>query len=80
MFNSAVLNRFSQLWIYFVAGGDLISTGNDVYHFYPPRSKAFWAAARKIELFFNLTVPLGCVLVYNVGLHQLIIDNLILRS
>lgn len=66
------------MWIYFVAGGDLYPAGNDVYHFYPPRSKDFWAAARKIELFFNLTVPLGCVLVYKTGLHQLIVDGLVL--
>ncbi|KAF4317553.1 hypothetical protein G195_007565 [Phytophthora kernoviae 00238/432] len=66
---------FSQLWIWLVVGGDLYPAGNQVYHFYPPRPKAFWQTARKVELFYNITIPLGCVIIYEAGLHELIVNR-----
>lgn len=64
---------FSQLWIKLVAGGDLCHSGNDVYHIYPPRPKAFWLTVRKIELIYNFTIPTLCVLAYQAGIHELVV-------
>ncbi|KAG1703143.1 hypothetical protein DVH05_008055 [Phytophthora capsici] len=66
---------FSQLWIKLVAGGDLCVSGNDIYHIYPPRPKAFWLTVRKIELVYNFTVPSLCAIAYYTGIHEFVVNS-----
>ncbi|TDH64929.1 hypothetical protein CCR75_005914 [Bremia lactucae] len=71
---TAPILLFSQLWIVFVAGGDLCLTGNDIYHIYPPRPKTFWIAVRKIEMIYNCIIPALCVCMYQAGIHEFVIN------
>uniref|UniRef100_M4BIA1 Uncharacterized protein n=1 Tax=Hyaloperonospora arabidopsidis (strain Emoy2) TaxID=559515 RepID=M4BIA1_HYAAE len=74
---TAPILLFSQLWIKLVADGDLSLSGNDIYHIYPPRPKAFWHAAHKIELVYNLTIPTLCVLGCQAGIHDFVVACLL---
>ncbi|KAI9908590.1 hypothetical protein PsorP6_004376 [Peronosclerospora sorghi] len=77
---TAPILLFSKLWIKLVAGGDLCLTGNDVYHFAPPRPKRFWLIIRKIEMLYNFIIPTLCVITHHAGVHNFVVTYLLKLS